>query len=47
MRAGYQQGGGVGGCWSGVVRETHFVGAEFAEGDAHDFLLPAGEAFRS
>ena len=32
MRAGHRQGGGVGGCSSGVVCENLFVGSEFSEG---------------
>ena len=32
MRPGHRQGGGVGGCSSGVVCENHIVGSEFSEG---------------
>ena len=32
MRAGHRQGGGVGGCSSGVICENHLVGSEFSEG---------------
>ena len=31
MRAGHQQGGGVGGCSSGVVWENNIAGSEFSE----------------
>ena len=31
MRAGHRQGGGIGGCPSGVVRENNIVGSEFSE----------------
>ena len=51
MRAGHRQGGGVGGCSSGVVCENHLVGSEFSEGmrtHAHTrshalFEYPPGE----
>ena len=32
MRAGHRQGGGAGGCSSGVVCENHLVGSQFSEG---------------
>ena len=32
MTAGHRQGGGVGGCSSGVVCEKHPVGSGFSEG---------------
>ena len=45
--AGHRQGGGVGGCSSGVACENHLVGPEFSEGmqtHAHiAFRISAGE----
>ena len=45
--AGHRQGGGVGGCSSGVACENHLVGPEFSEGmqtHAHIALrISAGE----
>ena len=32
MTAGHRQGGGVGGCSSGVVCENHLIGSDFSEG---------------
>ena len=47
MRAGHRQGGGIGGCSSGVVRENNIVGSDFlsAGGHTHTFRISAGEAF--
>ena len=39
MRADHRQGGGVGGCSSGVVCENDLVGSEFSEGMRTHTLL--------
>ena len=47
MRVGHLQGGGAGGCSSGVVCENPTVGSEFPEGmrtHARIFRKSAGEA---
>ena len=50
MRARHRQGGGVGGCSSGVVRENHILGSELSDcrrTHTHTFRISAREAFRS
>ena len=49
MRVGHRQGGGVGGCSSGIVREITIIGWEFSEcGRTHTlFGYPLGKSLEA